>query len=129
MSLDCPTCAGGDIEHAKESAVLTMTNDEAQEWLLAQHNAAPGPPDPARFGAAIRAIRAAAMSEAFAAGEAAALERVPTDRPEPIDERVRHDTGGRNGHDSGAWNECRACNPAAYRTEPGETPRAAANHR
>jgi len=43
---------------------LTMTNDEAQEWLLAQHNAAPGPPDPARFGAAIRAIRAKAIADA-----------------------------------------------------------------
>lgn len=43
---------------------LTMTNDEAQDWLLAQHNAAPGPPDPARFGAAIRAIRAKAIADA-----------------------------------------------------------------
>lgn len=44
--------------------MLTMTNDEAQDWLLAQHNAAPGPPDPARFGAAIRAIRAKAIADA-----------------------------------------------------------------
>lgn len=43
---------------------LTMTNDEAQDWLLAQHNAAPGPPDAARFGAAIRAIRAKAIKDA-----------------------------------------------------------------
>lgn len=60
--LDCPICASGDIEH-KGSHPLTMTSDEAQDWLLAQHNAAPGPPDPARFGAAIRAIRAKAIAD------------------------------------------------------------------
>ena len=63
VSLDCPICASGNIEH-RDTHPLTMTNDEAQEWLLAQHNAAPGPPDPARFGAAIRAIRAKAIADA-----------------------------------------------------------------
>ncbi len=59
------------------SEPLTMTNDEAQDWLMAQHNAAPGPPDPARFGAAIRAIRAKAIADAkdwFAHDEAAVAE-------------------------------------------------------
>lgn len=45
-------------------STITMTNDEAQDWLMEQHNAAPGPPDAARLGAAIRAIRAKAIKDA-----------------------------------------------------------------
>ncbi|HET9613729.1 MAG TPA: hypothetical protein VFP22_02860 [Candidatus Limnocylindrales bacterium] len=43
---------------------LTMTNDEAQDWLLGLLNATPPPRDAARFGAAIRAIRAKAIADA-----------------------------------------------------------------
>ena len=56
---------------------ITMTNDEAQDWLLSLLNATPPPRDAARFGAAIRAIRAKAIADAKEWGLAS--------QPEPLD--------------------------------------------
>lgn len=61
--IDCPICASGNIEH-RDAHPLTMTNDEAQDWLLGLLNATSPPRDAARFGAAIRAIRAKAIADA-----------------------------------------------------------------